>query len=344
MDGSFIFRIIWFALVKMVLLSHSVSAQSIHFSQAYSAHLTLNPANTGRFNGDWRAVVMHRQQGYRLSNDYQSSYFSFEHPFYIRNENFFAGIYYARDNSAGNTLPSDRLNISVANAIRISHDAYLQAGLQVAWVHKQIDWSRITFPDQYNRDLGGFDPGLPTADQFENSKTSYLDVGFGLLYTQSLRRGPMSFGYSLQQINRPTETFFDDPYTLALKHVWHSKADLDLNARMFVIPVALFMKNGSASSSLVGLNIGHNLNEWVAGSFNSVLAGVHMRNADKGKARALIFSAGTVWQYWTFMLSYDSDISNTKTSRFTASGLELGVVYKLPSTRINRITVPCERY
>lgn len=337
-------KLFYLAFAIIGLCNVKLKAQSIHFSQAYAAHLTLNPANTGRFNGDWRAVVMHRHQGYRLSNDFRTSYFSFEHPVYFKDERFNVGFFYSLDNSAGNALPVNRLNLSMSNAIRLGHGSFLLAGLQVAWVNLQLNLDGVTFPDQYNREIGGFDPWLPTADNFENFNTSYLDVGLGLLYARNFRNGPFSVGYSLQQVNRPDISFLLDRHSLSFKHVAHSKADIYLGNSMFVIPLAVVISTGGASSSLIGLNLGYNLNEWIKGTYNSAIAGVHLRNATKGQARSLVFSVGASVSYWTLMLSHDSDISNTKTSRFASNGLELAVVYKLPSTAINRITLPWERY
>src|SRR5215467_12867108 len=48
-------------LIAMLMIV-SASAQDIHFSQYYSAPLTINPALTGGFAGDYRAGVNYRTQ------------------------------------------------------------------------------------------------------------------------------------------------------------------------------------------------------------------------------------------------------------------------------------------
>jgi type IX secretion system PorP/SprF family membrane protein len=330
-------------VVFYIMPALQMQSQSIHFSQAYSAHLTLNPANTGRFIGDWRAAGIYRHQGHQLSDDYRTSFFSFEHPFYYKEEKIDVGLYYSRDNSAGNTLPVDRLNVSAGNAIRLGHRSTLSAGIQAAWVYKQVDWNRITFPDQYSRDIGGFDPQMPTGDVMENSATSYVDLGFGLLYSMGLENGVWNAGYSMQQVNRPDESFFDTRYELPLKHIWHLKGDFDLGSQFFVIPAVVLLRTGSASSLLSGVNIGYKLDEWM-GQHNSFLAGLHLRNATFNNSESLIISCGATWQFWTFLISFDTDISGAKTKQLSSSALEFGLVFKLPSTEITRKVIPCERY
>lgn len=333
-------------LLLVILLATScdfAKAQGIHFSQAYSAHLSLSPANTGRFNGDWRAVGIFRQQGYNMSKDYQTAYFSFEKPFYFSEERLDAGLYYSRDNSAANTFPVDRANLSVAHGIKISQQSRLHVGIQLAWVHKQINMNKLSFPDQYNRDLGGFDSKMPTAEELENSRSSFLDAGIGILYSQTLSSGVYSLGYSLQQINRPKESFFGIDNNLPMKHIWHAKGDIGLGAAIFVVPAVVYIYTGNNELSLAGLNLGYNIGQWMEQN-NSLIAGVHIRNATYSKARSLIFSAGGDWQYWSLMLAYDTDISRARSNSISSSGIEISVIYKLPSTDITKKMIKWERY
>ena len=333
------------AIIILLLtgLEYSSYAQQIHFSQAYSAHLTLNPANTGRHNGDWQAVGIFRQQGQSLSNDYQTSYFSFEYPIYIKEEKLDAGIYYSRDNSAGNTFPVDKVNISAGHGIFLNHLSYLHAGVQLAYVQKQIKMNGLSFPDQYNRDIGGFDPTQATQEQLENNRTSYLDAGFGLVYARTITTGIISAGYSLQQINRPKESFFGIDQSLPMNHIWHAKGDIGINKKIFLVPALIVMHTGNNNMSLIGLNLGYNLDKWL-NQHNSIITGIHMRNSTLKESRSLIFSAGTNWQYWTFMLAFDTDISKSVSSSTTGSGLEFSLIYKLPSTSLTQKMIQWERY
>lgn len=324
-------------------ISYPSMAQGIHFSQAYSAHLTLNPANTGRYSGDWRAVGIFRQQGHQMGNDYQTAYFSFENSFYVKEEKLDAGLFYSRDNSAGNTFPIDKINLSAGHGIRINQRAYLHAGLQVAFVHKQINMNGLSFPDQYNRATGGFDPTQATAEQLENNRTFYPDAGIGLVYAQTLNKGVLSAGYSVQQINRPKESFFGVSQSLPVKHIWHGKGDVGINSRLFLVPAIIYMRAGKSQMSLAGLNIGYNLDQWL-NQHNSVIAGIHVRNATMDQSQSLIFSGGANWQYWTFMMAFDTDISKSRSNSISGSGLELSVIYKLPSTRITQKIIQWERY
>lgn len=330
-------------LAVCVLLALAAWAQQIHFSQAYSAHLTLNPANTGRFNGDWRATGMFRDQGLQFASQYKTSFVSFEMPVYIRNERVATGIFYSHDNSAGSKLPVERIFGNLATSVPLSVNGQLTAGLQFGYVHKQISWSNISFPDQYSRAIGGFDPGLPTSERFETDQTGWLDLGLGLAYTHKLRRSLLIGGYAMQQINTPQETFLGVGYNLPVRHIAHFKADWDLSPQLFLIPSVVAMWQHTAHQQLYGANLGFNLNEWM-GQRNNFLVGIHYRNGLFDVSDALIISAGFTYQYWSVLASFDSDVFGSKTGHASASAFELGLVFKLPSTQLTKKTVPCERY
>lgn len=317
-------------------------AQTFHFSDAYSTHLVLNPANTGRFNGEWRAVGVYRQQGENNAHDYQTGFFSFEHPFYFKNERIDAGIYFLSDNSANGTLPVNRVNLSLGHGVRLGLRSILYGGIQLAGVHKQVKWDGITFPDQYNRNTGGFDPTMPTGDLFENSSTFYLDAGFGMVFLRQWDFGMASFGYSAQQLNRPRETFFDVDNNLSMKHVFHAKGDFVINERLFVIPSLVGIYVNKASETMFGGHLGYNVNDWL-NQKNNIIAGLHLRNVTSER-RSVVLSAGLSWQYWSCMVAYDMDIGASTAAKYNSSTIELGVTYKLPSTDLTRKMVPCERY
>lgn len=318
-------------------------SQAIHFSDVFSSHLVLNPAFTGRFNGNWRAVGIYRQQGEQLTNHYTTGYFSFEYPFYYNNEKIDAGLYFVRDNSAHGTLPVNRLNLSVGHGVRLGLKSMLHAGIQLAGVHKQVTWRSITFPDQYNREIGGFDSSLPSEDMREPSGTFYVDAGLGLLYSFQWNKGISNVGYSIQQVNRPNESFFEISHRLSPKHFFHVKGDFQIAKDLFVVPTFVGIYSYGVLETLVGSHVGVQLHDWL-NQQNNVIVGAHVRNFSYVDARSMVYSFGMTWQYWSFMVSYEMDVKLGSAARYDRSALEFGLIYKLPSTDLTRKTIPCERY
>jgi type IX secretion system PorP/SprF family membrane protein len=336
----------WLSIAFILLLIYPLNdlrGQMIHFSQAYGTHLTLNPANTGRFNGDWRLAISHRQQGVELSNDYQTSYISYEHPVYVKAQKLDMGFYFSHDNSSLNTFPVNRFNFSLAHGLMLTYKLRMHLGIQGAYINKRIEPGVYSYPDQYNRDNGKFDPTLPTGEVFVTEHLSYVDIGWGMLLTYNLKRGLLSLGYSTQQLNHPEETFVGITSQLPLKHVVHMKADVSLGRSFFVIPSMVYLKQQRSEETLIGMNIGYQLNEWL-NEKNSVIAGVHYRFDIDNPTKTLIVSSGFSWRYWSLMASFDTGLLKDQTANVYSNALEIGLVYKLPSTKLTRQIIPCERY
>jgi len=336
----------WLFIAIILLFCYPLNylqGQMIHFSQAYGTHLTLNPANTGRFNGDWRVALSHRKQGVELANDYQTTYLSYERPVYIKAQKLDVGFYYSHDNSSLNTFPVDRFNFSLAHGLMLTYKLRMHVGIQGAYVYKRIEPGIYSYPDQYNRDHGGFDPTLPTAEVFETEHLSYVDIGWGMLLSYKLKQGLLSLGYSTQQLNHPEETFLGITSQLPLKHVVHMKADIGLSQSLFLIPAIVYMKQQWSEETLIGINLGYQLSEWL-NEKNSVIAGIHYRSDFDNPTRTIIVSSGFSWHYWSLMASFDTGLLNDQSANVYSNALEIGLVYKLPSTKLNSRIIPCERY
>ncbi len=334
----------WIFVLFANLMTPFLIGQNIHFSQNYSAHLTLNPANTGRFNGDMRAALMYRSQGYQFAEVYNTFFLSFEKPIYLANERINTGLYLSHDNSSGNTLPSNLIYFNISHEVPLAINKSLSLGLQMGYVYKSISWSDNSFPDQYDRNSGGFDPSLPTNEYFETSTSTHLDVGFGLLYSQSIKNGLWSLGLSMQRLNRPSESFYGMESNLPLRYVVHGKADVTLSTKIFIIPSFILIKQGEPTQSILGANIGHILNTNTSSSLKNVIAGLHYRNGLSNEAHALIFSGGISYDNIKFITSYDYNISQFRTSNVRNTSFEFSLIYTLPSTNLTKKVVSCERY
>ena len=88
-------------LITIFLLctAYVIQAQDIHFSQFYASPLTLNPAATGDFKGDWRINNIYRKQWNAISPGYMTNALGFDMPVYLAGEKFSGGINLVIDKS-----------------------------------------------------------------------------------------------------------------------------------------------------------------------------------------------------------------------------------------------------
>src|SRR6476659_6864355 len=91
-----------------LLLTLAANAQDPHFSQFFASPLTLNPAFTGKFDGQWRLTANHRDQWPSIPKAYVTTSASFDFPI-LKNkipegDVFGVGLSGVSDASANNQL------------------------------------------------------------------------------------------------------------------------------------------------------------------------------------------------------------------------------------------------
>ena len=120
--------------------------------------LSMNPANTGNYKGDWRIMGNYRSQWRDISKAYNTYSIGGDMNLYPFNQNVAAGIYFISDKSGGN-LNVNKIFVSGAFHKKIA-GFKLSIGLQPGVVIKSIDINSYTFPNQLNWNTGSFDNSL----------------------------------------------------------------------------------------------------------------------------------------------------------------------------------------
>src|SRR6185436_16137455 len=90
------------------------SAQDIHFSQFYASPLTLNPANTGMFKGDWRVAGIYRDQWRAISPAMMTAAASYDQLFTVKKQTIGGGVVLAHDRSGEAKLNVTKIFLSGA--------------------------------------------------------------------------------------------------------------------------------------------------------------------------------------------------------------------------------------
>src|SRR5580658_2092176 len=153
--------------VLSLLFTLPANAQDPGFSQFFASPLTLNPALTGKFNGDVRVAGNYRNQWPTINNAYITSTVSADLPL-IRNHlpeynTWGIGIMGMTDQTAGGALNSNYLSLSTAYHINVDQDGYHQIGLgfQGTYATKMLDGTKLHFEDQLDQQ-GGW--SLPSSE------------------------------------------------------------------------------------------------------------------------------------------------------------------------------------
>lgn len=319
--------------VKILLLCVSScfaiagQAQDLHFSQYFNSPLTTNPANTGFIpDADYRIGAHYRNQWSNImSVPYKTmSVFGDAQLFRDRLETGWLGLggVILSDVAGSGSLRSTKVYGSVAYHQMLGYSSLLSAGFNVGYANKRIDPSKLRFPDQFDGEF--FDGQLPTATSLSNTSTSYFDLQAGINYAYFPQENVyINAGYSIQHVNKPRETFFEDKTAtgiIPMRHIAFANAILKVHEKVIISPNAYFSIQAKATEIAGGMLANYNLSE--AGEMQ-LIGGIYYRHRD-----AVIPMAGFEINHLRFTFSYDATTSSLSNFNNSRGALEFSLVKK----------------
>lgn len=318
-----------FALVLLCVVSFCYG-QDIHFSQFYNSPLTINPALTGKENAKYRANLNYRGQWYTIGNSRGISTIAASGDMRVLEDalpsydNLGIGLQFFHDSAGDGYYNTTSIAPSIAYHKALGYNHKIAAGLQPGYANTSLDFSGLTFEEQY---IGtGFDQSLPTGENFATDNRGYFDLGGGILY--SYRSSDESWsaygGGSLFHINSPEINLLDGTaYNRPVRKVLNGGATMFLQNGFVVSPSVLYMEQSGATELTVGAIAGRTLgNPRMVGANKSVYGGVFWRKDD-----AIIGKAGLQWDNMQLGISSDFAISDISDPLGLSSALEFSLTF-----------------
>ena len=325
-----------------MLFIKTSNAQDIHFSQYYFSPLTLNPANTGNYKGDYRLFGNYRSQWKELGSAYNTFSAGGDVNMYPKNINVSPGLLFLRDRSASylsitKILPSIAIHHKIAGF-------KLHAGIQPGIVIKAIDFYEHSFPNQLNWNTGEFDKDLPNIEPNAGQRFTYFDLNAGVAASRKMGKLEPEIGFAAFHLNRPRESFLENKKNkLPVRSAINAGISYQLKPKIILKLHTLYGYTTKANDWVSGLNVEYILSK-DAYFTNSVFAGFMWRDGFKRNFDAGIITMGFNYSHYTIGFSYDITLSELKTSVNSKGAYEIALIYRAKSTRLTKKIIPCERY
>lgn len=306
---------------------NNLLAQDLHFSQFFNSPLTTNPANTGFIpDADYRLGANYRNQWSSIMTvPYQTiSVFGDAQVMRDKLENGWLGVglLLLNDKAGSGSLVSTKVYGSVAYHQMLGLSSLVSAGFNIGWANKRIDQTKLKFPDQFDGKF--FDSNIPTSVVLNNTNVSYLDVHAGMNYAYFPHENVyINAGYSIQHVNRPRESFFNDKSNtgrIPFRHTAFINAILKANDQLIVNPNAYFSTQAMASELVFGLNASYNLS---GDGDKQLLAGAYYRLGD-----AIVPMVGFEIKNIQFAFSYDVTLSSLNKFNGYRGASEFSIIKK----------------
>ncbi len=314
----------------LALISLQAVGQDVHFTQYFTSPLTMNPANTGLVNCDWRLSGNYRSQwGAVNSTPYLTGSFSYDMSLLkgkLNGDALGVGILGLYDQSGSGALQNVTAGLSLAYHKQLSDDPdrpkTLSLGAQGYLVQKSIDQTKLTFESMYDPVTG--QPIFLSGENI-NQMDPYPDFNAGLMYSGYVNeRSTIYAGLSYYHITRPVESFLGENYKIHSRITATLGGSIQMNDNMVMYLSSMYQQQGKAFEVLVGGAAGFILNPYHEEEDKSTIfyLGAWYRYND-----AVAPYIGFEWSKAKLGLSYDVNLSGFTTATQSQGGLELSLIY-----------------
>lgn len=333
-------------LVVCVLTVKTIFAQDPHFSQFFVSPLTLNPAFTGKFDGDLRVAGNHRDQWPVLKNVFVTQTVSVDMPIMrarTGTDRLGIGLLAINDKTAGGALTGTDVALSLAYHKSLDEEEYntLGIGFQAAYSQRRLDLSKLRFENELTS-TGDFvlDPSNPDR-QNVSANINYLNLNAGVLFSGS-SDGENNYylGVSMYNINRPKESFKNGNYVRASRVTFQGGGSFPLSDVLTMHGSAMINTQAGSSEIVAGIAVSANAAPYAPQPTN-VYLGSFVRVGD-----AVIPYMGLEFGGFRFGASYDINMfSQTKSVRSITrnrGGIEVSLIYiRRP---VEHKSIPCPKF
>jgi type IX secretion system PorP/SprF family membrane protein len=329
-------------VLATVLISR---AQDPNFSQFFASPLTLNPALTGKFDGDFRVAGNYRNQWPSINNAFTTYTASFDMGI-MKNripefDQFGVGVMAFSDKAASGVLQNNFAGLSLSYHKALDENGFNQLGVgfQGTYANKRLDVYRkdVYFLDQLT--ANGFTGVTSEIFQNENLSVNYFDVNAGVLYNGTTNGSNNIYvGASMYHINRPKESFLGGTYYLQPRLTLQAGGMLPQGEYNAIHFSAIHSRQANAVNTVLGGAYMLNLNGDTDNPSN-LYVGSWMRFGD-----ALIPYVGLEFNSLHIGASYDVNLSGLKPASNMRGGAELSIVYTKQTVDPNRRKLNCPKF
>ncbi|CAF3758510.1 unnamed protein product [Rotaria sp. Silwood1] len=311
----------------LLLLCCIAKAQDPHFSQFFASPLTLNPAFTGKFNGNYRVAGNYRNQWPEINNAFVTGTASIDfHLFENRMKSgdmFGAGFMFLTDNSANSAVKMNYGSGSLAFHKTMDEDANKQfsIGLQGTYSNFLINTSKLVFEDQLT--TLGFTGQSKELIAGQTLQTSYFDANAGLLFTSFNPENNSNYylGLSMYHVNKPTINLSGTNFSLNPRYTLHAGGFYAFSDAVGLHLSGLHSSQGGTTETVVGGAFQLTASTDATNPIY-VYAGSWLRLND-----ALIPYIGLEYSNTRLGVSYDVNTSSLKTASVSKGGIEVSLIF-----------------
>ncbi len=306
--------------IILLFCTLSLSAQDALFSQFYSAPLYTNPALAGSARCG-RFSVNYRNQWAAIPGAFSNINASFDKHFDELSGGL--GVIVTNLREGNGSYSTTNAGAIYSYSFQVNDVFSIKAAVQASFVHRYVNWNELTFPDQFDDQLGLV--RTSTGESLPSSPTSkgYADFSTGVVgYSENFYAG-----FAVHHLSRPDEGF-TDVHKLPMKFTVQAGAIIDLRPKQHrfreanaptISPNIIYQQQGTAQQINYGMYA--NISSFVFGAW-------YRQTISFSQPESLTFLIGVKLN--ALNVGYSYDLSLSKLCRVSGGSHELSVAYHLP--------------
>jgi len=311
----------FYLLIFLLGLGPWLYSQDVHFSQFDRSLWTASPAETGAFDGRYRANLQLREQWSAVPVAYQSLGLGLEQKEALAG--FHWGLYLQADQAGDLGLGQSLLRLSLARTQPLSANWSLNIGGYLGAGQRFLNYKGASFDEQFQGDQ--FDPSWQLQEPALATAQSFLfsDLGAGLALNYQGKNWQLKWGLGLFHLNQPKQSFLgeEDRY-LPIRQLHYIQLAYGWGQKWKAQTALQFQQQGPyrewSSSQLFFYALDQR-----PGRELSLYTGLSWRYQDSWQPRL-----GIQYQNnWELGLSYDVNYSDFQPATLGQGGFELLFVY-----------------
>lgn len=317
-------------------------AQDIHFSQFYNAPLVMNPALTGAFSGDQRAIINYKDQWRTVGSPYQTALVSFDMGIMKKkwkSAYLGTGITVYSDKAGDTQLGTTQVNLSASGIVYIGESQFMSAGLQGGFAQRSIKTEKMQWGNQF--DGNAYNPAMSSGETNPMQPYSFGDFSMGLTWNYGTGESSLfannefkaNLGVALFHVNKPEQQFntFQQVDRMYSKIGAHGGVSIGIgNTNLTAQPSFFYWKQGPQQQLNVGAFLRYQLKaeSQYTGVFKetALSLGGYMRTKD-----AFIPSIFFEYGHYALGITYDVNVSDLKTVSNKKGGVEISLRFINPN-------------
>ena len=323
-----------------ILVSDIVFCQAIDFLNTSTLQLLLNPANTGNHQFDWNIYDIYNSKQIVANNNFSSLYLAGDYQLYLFPDkiSFGAGV---QRNSIYNTPVNENQVFFSAAYHKKMNQHEIHFGVQPLFVFYELASSELLFPDQYDRNTGGYNSAIPTSEFIENDKINYLDLYIGAAYSIRHNKMKPEIGFSMYHLTKPSVSYISDSDKLQMDVGFYVKSDYYYSPNMVITPGINLTTKQDLVQVLIGSDAHYGINR-NAIFVRSFMAGIHFLARNGEYPNSLIFNLGTKINRLNIVLAYNNSITSKNKLPNNIQTFEIALIFNGFNSNIDKYSVPCE--